>query len=319
MKSSSVAKFNISGNRDEFLIESAMVESQYQMVPFNQEGNMVTVYVNQTLELTRAGPIRSKNARQPRSPRQSDSDLVYTLGWDKDMEEFLMKGGEEARLPVDIKKRNEIVADILRPLVAEMRDCVSEQAPIHYAQLVKILRLTSGPQLDSIFTHFFHAQPESFTPEEHRKIIAVLTDALADAASKDAIALLFKLIKEEALSPLRAAITLKQLVHIRTPSKEIVREFITLMDTDVVRRNWVLKQSLHLTAGSVVSALCMPSEDRLAVVPRPSSEKIPRTPAPNSHLCPQQLQDQLLEVLPSSVLPPIPPPVTHRLHLHVAS
>jgi HEAT repeat protein len=272
-----------------------MVESQYQMVPFNREGNVITTYINQTLVLTQAGPIRSKNVRQPKNPKQSDSDLEYTMDWDKELEEFLMKGEGQARLPVDIKERRQIIAQILRPLVAEMRDCVSEQAPVHYAQLIKMLRLTEKSQLEQIFQDFVHAQPESFSQEEHQKIKALLTDALADAGTKDTISYLFHLIKEQKLSPLRASITVKHLINIRTPSKEIVQEFLALLESEPVRQSWILKQSVQLTLGSVVAGLCMPSEDRLAVLPRPSFDKLPRRLAPNAQLCPQQLQDQLIE------------------------
>ena len=296
LKSSSVAKFNISGNRESFLIESAMVESQYQLVPFNRQGNLISTYVNQTLVLLKAGPIVSKDLRQPKNPQQSDSDLMYTLDWDKEMEAFLMKGHNQARLPVDMKQRQQMVREVLEPLVSQMRECVGEQAPLLYSRLVKIFRLAEKSQLEEIFQTFVHSRHAAFSQEQHQKIRDILTDALADAGTKDSVSILLHLIKNAKISPIRAALTIKQLVNMRTPSKEIVREFLAFLESPVVQENFVLKQSAYLTLGSIVQGLCMPSEDRLAILPRPSSDKLPRRLGPNTHLCPNQLQDSILEV-----------------------
>lgn len=64
-----------------------------------------------------------------------------------------------------------------------------------------------------------------------------------------------------------------------------------------MKENFVLKQAAYLTLGSIVQGLCMPSEERLAILPRPSTDKLPRRVGPHTHLCPQELQDSILEVL----------------------
>ena len=302
LKSSSVGKFNISGNTEEFLIQSAIVESQYQVVPFNREGNVISTYINQTMELIRAGDIVSKDLRQPKNPKQSDSDLMYTLDWDKDMEQFLMKGHNQARLPVEIKERVQVVKEILEGLVGQMRDCVGEQAPNLYARLVKVFRMAEKQQLVEIFQQLSHSRPSSFSQEQHIKAQAIMTDAIADAGTKDSISVLLQLIKQQKISPLRASLTIKQLNNIQTPSKEIVREMMGFLEEPVVQQNFVLKQAAYLTLGSIVQGLCMPSEERLAILPRPSNEKLPRRLGPNTHLCPQQLQEQILEVSPPLLL-----------------
>lgn len=299
LKSSSVAKFNISGTPQQFIIQSAILESQYQIVPFNRKGNMITTYTNQSLVLLSSGRVQTQ-VRQPSNPVQSDSGLMYTLDWDQDMELFLMKGHKEAQLPIPINNRIQIISEVLRPLVSEMRQCVSEEVPELYYKLVEVIRYTEKQDLPKIFSHFVHQQPESFSSEEHIKIKSILIDSLADAGSKDTVSFLLQLIKQKKISSVRATLVLKQLINLRTPSQEIVQEFLSFIQAPVVQNNWLLKQSAYLTLGSIVQGLCMPSEDKLALLPR-SSAKLPSRIEPNTQLCPQELQQQLLQKMYSEL------------------
>lgn len=45
MKSSTVAKYNITGDKQAFLIEGARIDSEYVFTPFNEEGNTIVTYV----------------------------------------------------------------------------------------------------------------------------------------------------------------------------------------------------------------------------------------------------------------------------------
>lgn len=286
LKASTIAKYNISGTKDQFLIESAIVESQYNFVPFNRKGNMMTTYVNQTLVLMTAGRPQGQT-RSPKNPQQSDSDMVYSPEWDIQKEALFMEGEDEflKETPYsELKNKVNFVKEILRRLISEMSESVQEEAPRQYLRLVKIFRMLKLSQIQEIHRTFYK-DAESFTPEQHMKIKEILVDALADAATKDTIQHLVQKIKSKEIKPLRAAISIKQLINCRVVSQEMIEQLQSLADSQVCQRNFFLRQSVYLTMGSMVNALCQPNKDKLA-----KEFKV----RPN-HFCPREFQQQLVQ------------------------
>jgi predicted RNA-binding protein with PUA domain len=93
LKSSTVVQYNITGDKQNFLIESARTESQYVFTPFNEEANVIVTYVNQTLVLVKSGPIQLTH--EPQNAIKSDSDMVFSLDWDIAHEKYSMHGHSE--------------------------------------------------------------------------------------------------------------------------------------------------------------------------------------------------------------------------------
>jgi hypothetical protein len=117
LKSSTVIKFNITGTRDDFLIETVKTESQYVVVMFNEDSNIITTYVNKTLVLYKTLPISSE-VQTPMEPLPSDSGMVYTLDWDISREKFEMEGEQEylTRHLFGVSNKVEMTAELLRQL-----------------------------------------------------------------------------------------------------------------------------------------------------------------------------------------------------------
>lgn len=286
LKASTVAKYNISGSMDQFVIESAIVESQYSFVPFNREGNMMVTYVNQTLVLIYAGQPREQ-IRTPKNVQESDSDLIYSPEWDMAKEALFMNGEEEFLRDTpysELKNKIAFVKSILRRLISEMSESVQEEAPRQYLRLVKIFRMLKLSEIQEIHETLF-VNADSFTPEQHKKIKELIVDALADAATKDTITHLIEKIETKEISPLRASLAIKQLINTRVVSKEMIEKLMRLAESPICERNWFLKQSVYLTLGSMVNALCTPNKDRLASEFKTRPE----------NFCPREYQQELVE------------------------
>jgi len=259
------------------------------LVPFNRKENVVSTYVNQTLVLITSGPIKSRR-EEPRNPKPSDSHMIYTPDWDIAKEEFFMKGEKEflETTPYsEVKDKFAFVSQILRRLVSEMRESVKEEAPHQYVRLVKVFRMLTRSELERIHETYFKSNPEGFTPEEHKKIQSLLIDALADAGTRDAVFHLVEKIRQRQIHPIRAALVIKSLINIRTVSKEMIDEMLKLAESEVAQRNWFLKQSVYLTVGSMVNALCMANEDQWALEFKVRSDKF----------CPRAFKEQLVQKL----------------------
>jgi hypothetical protein len=267
LKSSTVAKYNITGTRESFLIESVRFESQYTFVPFNEEANVINTYVNQTLVLVKSGPIQM-NIPELSSPKPSDSQLIFTPDWDILKEKFFMEGETSFldKTPYsEVKDKLVFVANVLRQLISHIHENVEEEAPRQFNRLVKVFRMLKREEIERIHEKFYTNVPEQFTPEEHKKIRSMLVDAIAFAGTKDCISHLVQKIKNREIDPLTATLAIKSLINVRVVSKEMIEELWTLAEHEVVERHYLLKQSVYLTIGSLVNALCTPNEDTLAM------------------------------------------------------
>jgi hypothetical protein len=109
LKTSTVVQYNITGDKNNFLIDSARTESQYVFTPFNEQANVIVTYVNQTLVLVKTGPI-SSSLQEPQSPIKSDSNMLFTLDWDIALEKHSMHGQSEQtrKLLRDVSDTNKV-------------------------------------------------------------------------------------------------------------------------------------------------------------------------------------------------------------------
>lgn len=291
LRSSTVAKYNmtVSDSRESFLIESAIVESHYTYVPFNEEGNVIATYVNQTLVLVKTGQIESQ-IRELTNPKPSDSHLIYTPDWDIMKEKFFMEGQNDFQTETpysEIKDKIEFVKRILKKLTHYMVQSVEEEAPRQFTRLVKVLRMMKREEIDRVHELVFRNVPEGFTQEEHKKIRSLLPDAVAMCGTKDCVEHLIHDIKEHQFKSFKAASLIRKLISIRVVSQEIIEKLWIFSEHEVCQRSPMIKQSVYLTVGSLINALCSENEDTLAIEFKLKSEK----------LCPRQLKEKFVERL----------------------
>lgn len=290
MKSSSVYRFNISGTQDSFLIEKSNVESQYVVVPFNEEGNVISTYVNQQLTLVKSGPVET-DVDDPQNPTQYQS-LIYQPTWDIMKEKFYMEGDEEFHQQnpfAQIRNKVESASLTIRKLVSELKEQVEDHAPQVFENLIQFIRMSKRQELEKIWKKFVVDVPEDYTPEEHKKIRSLLVDALVAAGTKDSIGTFVDKVKRRQISPSKANFALKSLINVRTVSQDMIQELQSLAEHEVCQRNYFLKQSTYLTMGSMMNALCSPNEDKLA-----SEFEVEDT---QRRFCPRELKQKYVQTL----------------------
>lgn len=291
LRSSTIAKYNmtVSESKEDFLLESVIVESHYTYVPFNEEDSLINTYVNQTLVLIKTSQIESP-LREIHDPIPSDSQLIFTPDWDIAKERFFMDGESEFQNQhsyPELGNKVEFVKKILQSLAHYMNEKVEEEAPRHFTRLVKVMRLLKAEELESVHQHFFKQQPEAFTPEEHKRIKSLLPDAVARCGTKVCVDHIVNKIAEGEVRGLKAVVAINQLNDIRVVSEHMIEKLWTLTESEVVRRNPILRQSVYLTIGTLINALCSENEDKLAVEFKIKSEK----------LCPRALKEKFTQRL----------------------
>jgi hypothetical protein len=288
LKSSTVAKYNITGDKQAFLIEGARVDSEYVFVPFNEEANAIVTYVNQTLVLVKTGPAQSLS--EPQNPVESDSDMIFTLDWDVAYEKFHMNGDHQMHRQLHDSQQGLNKVELAKKFVEKMNEKMQEQLDDdmlqHFVRLVQLMRMCTESELEQI-CQMQEQQTRSTTTESEKKLKNILPQALGACGSKTCTKLLTQKIRQGQITPLRGALAIKGLLHNRVSSPEIINELIQLADSPQAQESEGLKRNCWLTIGSLINALCTNNEDQLALETKEGQVK----------LCSRELKDQYVKTL----------------------
>jgi hypothetical protein len=285
LKTSTVAKYNITGDKQAFLIEGARIDSEYVFVPFDEEANAIVTYVNQTLVLVKSGPAQSLT--EPQNPVESDSDMVFTLDWDVIYEKFHMKGEEHMHRQLHESQQGLNKVELAKKFVQKMSEKMKEQLDDdmlqHFVRLVQLMRLCKEDELEQIV----QMQERSTGTDGEKKLKNILPQALGSCGTKSCTKILTQKIRDGQISPLRGALAIKGLMHNRVASQEIINELIQLAESEKARESDRLKRDSWLTVGSLINALCTNNEDKLALETKESGEK----------LCTRDLKEKYVKTL----------------------
>jgi phage gp36-like protein len=287
LKSSSVFKYNITGTRDQFLIETVEVESQYVYAPMQESDSVVDSYVKQRLELAITQQIGHQIQISGRAI-QSDSDMLFTLDWDVAREKFLMSGDQKflQKSPfTQVTDKVAVVSELAKELIQATEDKIQQEAPTLFTRLIQALRLCSRAELEQI--HQAVVEGQHFSPEQQKRIQKFLLSANALAGTHDSITHMLQKIRQQKVSPLTANLAIRELANVRVVSEQIIHEMKTFVNEPVVQQSQLLKQASWLALGSLVNALCAPNEDQLAIESKVRSEQ----------LCPSSLKEEIVKLM----------------------
>lgn len=284
VKSSTVAKYNITGDKQAFLIEGSRVDSEYVFVPFNEEANAIVTYVNQTLVLVKTGP--AQNTQEPQNPVESDTDIMFSLDWDIAYEKFHMNGDSQNHRQLHDSQQGlnkvELAKKFVQKMAGQMKEQLDEDILQHFTRLVQLMRMCKEDELEQIT----NAQ-ETGTSENEKKLKNIIPQALGSCGTKHCTKLLTQKIRQGHITPLRGALAIKGLLHNRVTSKDIITEVMQLAESEKARESERLKRNAWLTVGSLINALCTNNQDQLALEAKENGEK----------LCPRELKEKYVERL----------------------
>jgi hypothetical protein len=241
------------------LIRKSTAESDYSFVLFGEESNVISTKVRQTLELVKSSSIET-DVMEPSNTRDSDSQMLYSLDWDVMKEKFFVNGEEsfDEKTPFSkLQNKIDFVESIIVKLVQYTRESVTEEAPVQFARLVKVMRMLKKDDLKEIYDKFFLSHPESFTKEEHKKIKDLILDSYALCGTSDCILMMIDSIKEKEISTTKASMVIRKLMDVRVLNSKMIRYVESICtETSLCRTSPQVKQAVMLTTGSMMRALC---------------------------------------------------------------
>lgn len=286
LKASTVTKLNVTGDRDEFLIETAKTESQYVVVLFNEDSNVINTYVNKTLVLYKTLPI-STPIQTPTEPLVSDSGMLYTLDWDISREKFEKEGEQEFldRKLFGMSNKVEMAAELLRELIRHVEADMETEAPKVFSRLVTLFRMSSKDELEQIHRKFYLGESDSFTTEEKMKIKDLKPNAVALCGTEHCLTHLIEKIVNKEIPFIKAANALRQLQSVRVVSMKMVEKMERLCEETTVREHFMTKQACYLSLGSMLRALCTENKDKWAV----------EFKVRNQEICPREFKERYIQ------------------------
>ncbi|VDL71114.1 unnamed protein product [Nippostrongylus brasiliensis] len=252
---STVFKYKVAGNKDEFLIHDVELESQYKLASLSKKHELITSFVYNKMTLVYAGKTETTIPKVRHDRKES---LIYNFEWELNEEKFAMTGDEKylTHIP-EWKNKMEHIEKLLTTMIRHTDEKIELETTHLFARLVKLLRLCREQELVKI-QHFL----ENHENVNH-KILSLYYDALAMAGTKVTVTELMNKIMEEKVDALKAARLMKSLSEIRVPSEKIANEILRVCESDVAERKLYLKQSCWLTYGAIFNGLC--HNDKLAV------------------------------------------------------
>lgn len=169
----------------------------------------------------------TNRVHEPRNQVQSDSDMVYTLDWDIAKEVFLME--EETSLLekskyINIPNKVELIVNMLQKLVSKMGEFVEDDAPKYLNRIVVLLRHCTKQEL--LRGRDMIVRNTQFTAEEQKKIRDIVPHVLALCGSKACVERLVEKIHSHEIPTITAIMAIKDLMNVRTPSKEIIQDLL---------------------------------------------------------------------------------------------
>lgn len=229
------------------------IDFRYFFTPINPEQDMLATFVHNELRLR-----KEHEARPITEPHLGKmSSLLYNFETELAREEFWMTGDTTAYKltgysPVPKKM---LIEKYLKKVVRTMEiEGVNTETNHQIARIVEVVRMCNKVELDEILRHYFINTRMETT---HEKIVRdVLTDALAIAGTKTTIDGLVELIEKEKIDITKAALAVKIIGNLRTPSVEIIETLLRFIKQRIVRENAVLRQSTMLTTGAVMNGFC---------------------------------------------------------------
>ncbi|PIO53220.1 hypothetical protein TELCIR_25455, partial [Teladorsagia circumcincta] len=149
---STVFKYKVVGNRDEFLIHDVELESQYKLMPLSKKHELITSFVFNKMTLVYAGKIETQISSVRRDRKET---LIYNFDWEIAEEMFAMTGDEKYlyRIP-EWKNKVEHIEKLLTLITRHVEEKVELETTHMFARLVKLLRLCREQELIKIQRFF---------------------------------------------------------------------------------------------------------------------------------------------------------------------
>ncbi|XP_077981895.1 vitellogenin-6-like [Glandiceps talaboti] len=257
LKSTSLTKLVVHGNREEFLLESAWSEGQHMPLPWTSmpvDVNTPTTvlpitFVNQSLWLTSAGRPRAI-IDVPAVMEKRMSGLKYERSWGEWPTPVTTK--------VDQWKVDEIETIVTGITDGFRTDSIDTETPVNFMLLIKKLRELNGEEIKKVLTAF--AVKSDVATEDQERRWRIILDAVPHIGTEEAMKILFDWIETKWIEGERANQILTTMAFRNPVKQDTVDKLMNLCKSEtMISQPWVWS-TCWLTFGNWVHKLCITSD-----------------------------------------------------------
>lgn len=188
----------------------------------------------------------------------NDETLLFSSPTFSDFKRHYMFGDEEfpdpRSSPYSSVPKVEQACQALRALVQSTSDHhhgIDTKHTIQLSRLVEMVRMCSYEDLKQI-----ERNAQQYHQKQQKTAKHILVDAMAICGTRNCVVRLVEIIKNQEVSPHKAAYSISQLTGLPSPSNSIVTEVQKLCQSEQVQNQPIVKQTACLTFGALVNELC---------------------------------------------------------------
>ncbi|XP_077980832.1 vitellogenin-3-like [Glandiceps talaboti] len=255
IKSLREIRYNVSGNQQEFLIESIVSEGQHIFTPYNDKVSNVVTFVNQTMRLTKTDSIRT----QIEMPRDTikERTLRYEFPEKKQLREKTMEQIEQEQrmTPEELRRqRKDDVKELLRMIVESFKyEVVGEEIPAQFVHMVQKLRDLNKEDIEEIYNEVVKRDRSQETKDEERQR-KLFMDALPLINTRECIKFIKEKIQTREIEGEFANQVLNTIALIHDPSIHTLDDVLELCKHEKVVEQKEVRKTCWLSLGSMVNS-----------------------------------------------------------------
>lgn len=269
INSASHTRYNIVGNTDDYLIETAVTEAVHKFALYSDKAGSISAYVNATLRIIYAGELSRtsilpteegvslRGLRQlfPQFPESQNNQHMWEAS-ERARRQYMPSSGQWP----NVAAKKVLVKALLERLVEDLADSeVQSESANLVLQMSVILAYATPEEITEIHREVKAMARQSVDQDQ---IENLWFDVLALTGTKPAVLYIKREIINGKLVGERAAQLLNTLAFsIRKPDQDIVNEVLTLCKEPTVTAHSAMKKACWLSFGTLAHSSCVEDEE----------------------------------------------------------
>jgi hypothetical protein len=265
LESAAHTRYNISGTKKEYIIDSAITEAVYKVTPRSHFAGSIVAYANVTTVLIASGPVSGPIQFAEQNSNQIDGLHMIDAKYTKREGQFVLFETPEADRPIkqnpaywpNVANKPQKVRALFEKLIQGM-----QQKEIHsytanlIGEIDRFLSYSDEEELEQTWTQIRTVSVEGFEKEEIEHVFA---DLLVSAGSKCTFSFLKKLLTEGRLtgSVVRDVLALLSLkLDATIIDQEVIEQMLELVQHEKLQQDAFTKRAAWLSFGTLVHKAC---------------------------------------------------------------
>jgi hypothetical protein len=266
LESAAHTRYNITGNKQEYIIDSAVTEAVYKVTPRSHYAGSLVAYANVTTVLIASGPVSGQPIQFPTAnANQIDGLHMIDAKFSKKDGDKILYETPEASRPIvqkpaywpSVANKPQKVKTLFEKLVQGMSQKEAHTDVVQFIdEINRLLTYSSAEELEQIWSQIQSVSADGFEKEEVQHVFA---DLLVSAGTRCTFTFLKKIITEQKLkgsvvNDILALLPLK--MDVNDVDQQVIEQMMELCQNGPFEQDPFTKRACWLSFGTLVHKAC---------------------------------------------------------------